>query len=107
MGRMDNDELLILKTLYENREVDVYQIHVETKIPPTTLYKLLESERKRGNVSRNKLKYALTPQGETFWAKELAPLALNPSTLFKEVPQKFVVSKVAPDDVSVLEKIVQ
>lgn len=107
MDGMDNDELLILKTLYKNREVDVYQIHVETKIPPTTLYKVLERERRRGNVSRNKLKYALTPQGDSFWSKELAPYVLSPSTLFKEVPQKFIVSKVAPDDVSVLEKIVQ
>ena len=62
---MDNDSLLILKRLYECREVDVYQLHAETKIPPTTLYKLLENEKAKGNVSRKGLKYKLTPQGES------------------------------------------
>lgn len=104
---MDNDTLLILKKLYEKKEVDAYQIHAETKIPPTTLYKVLEFEKGEGNVSRTDLKYKLTPQGESYWAKELTQYLLSPSTTFQEIPPKFIVPQVANDDVSVLKEIVQ
>lgn len=104
---MDNDTLLIFKELYANREVDAYDLHVKTQIPPTTLYSVLEKARKSGYVTREDLVYSLTPHGESYLSSQLATMAIKPETGFKEVPKDYMRPGVSAGDVSVLNDIVQ
>ena len=107
MMAMDNDSLHILRTLYEERSVDAYELHKATKIPPTTLFVTLEQQRNKGLADRDGLCYRLTEKGETLLASELGDALMKPSLSFKEVPDKFSGPKVSTDDVSVISKIVQ
>lgn len=105
---MDNDTLLILKELYTNREVDAYELHVNTQIPPpTTLYSVLEKAKKSGYVTREDLVYRLTPDGESYLSSQLTAMAIKPETSFKEVPEDYTRPKVLAGDASVLNDIVQ
>ena len=104
---MNNDSLHILKALYEKGSVDTYQLHMDTMIPPTTIYVTLEQERKKGCVDRKGLLYTITDRGETLLAKELGQALLMPSMSFKEVPEKYLGPKTSTEDVSVICKIVQ
>ena len=102
---MDNDSLLILKTLYENRWVDAYQLHASTKIPPTTLYNSLEDLRRDGRVSRSAFRYELTDSGESYLEEILGKELVRPSTDFKLVPGRYQSSEVLIDDVSIIGEI--
>ena len=102
---MDNDSLLILRVLYQERRVDAYQLHVATKIPPTTLYNVLESNKKEGRVTRDGLVYSLTEAGEQYLASCLGNELIKPSVAFKPVPEKYTGTKASKDDVSVLNDI--
>lgn len=104
---MNNDCLHILKALFEEGCVDMYQLHMATKIPPTTIFVTLEQERKQGSVEREGLLYRITERGETLLAKELGGNLLKPSMSFKAVPEKFSGPKALIDDISVIDKIVQ
>ena len=104
---MDNDSLHILRTLFEERSVDAYELHKATKIPPTTLFVTLEQHRKKGLVDREGFCYRLTENGETLLASELGNALIRPSLSFKEVPEKFSGPTVSIDDFSIIRKIVQ
>lgn len=106
MITMDNDSLHILKTLYEERSVDAYELHKTTKIPPTTLFVTLERQRNKGVVEREGFCYRLTENGETLLAQELSDALMKPSLSFKEIPEKFSGPKVSTDDISIIRKIV-
>lgn len=102
---MDNDSLHILRVLFQERGIDAYQLHVATKIPPSTLYTVLESNRKEGRVIRNGLVYSLTPAGEKYLASFLEKELIRPSVSFKSVPEQYAGAKASKDDVSVLNDI--
>ena len=102
---MDNDSLHILRVLFQERGIDAYQLHVATKIPPSTLYTVLESNRKEGRVIRNGWVYSLTPAGEKYLASFLEKELIRPSVSFKSVPEKYAGAKASKDDVSVLNDI--
>lgn len=104
---MDNDVLHILRVLYERREVNAYQLHAATMIPPTTIYVTLESERKSGHVERDGIIYRLTQEGEIALSAKLGKELLKPSMTFKEVPEKYIGTKVSKDAAGVLSIIVQ
>lgn len=104
---MDNDTLHILRVLYEGREVDAYQIHAATMIPPTTIYVTLESELKSGHIERKGVIYRLTQEGEKALSEKLGKELLKPSMAFKEVPEKYIGTKVSKDATGVLDIIVQ
>ena len=104
---MNNDSLHILKALYEEGIVDTYQLHMATKIPPTTIYVTLEREREKGCVERKGLLYRITERGESLLANELGQALLRPSMSFKAVPEKYSGPQASADDVSVIGKIVQ
>lgn len=105
MSIMNNDAILILKTLYEERMVDTYELHVKTKIPPTTLFCVLEKARIDGDVTRDGLIYHLTAKGEARLATELGQSLIRPSMSFKSVPAVFSGKKVDSFDVSILNDI--
>lgn len=102
---MDNDTLHILKVLYQERGIDTYQLHVSTKIPPTTLYNVLEENRRVGRVDRQGLIYTLTQSGEHYLSSVLGKELMQPSLSFKAVPEKYSVTPASKDDVSVLNII--
>ena len=103
---MDNDSLHILRVLYQDREVDAYRLHEATKIPPTTLYSVLESNKKAGRVTRDGLAYSLTPDGEQYLTTILEKEMIRPSVSFKTVPEKYVGAISSKYDVSVLKDII-
>ena len=105
LDAMDNDSLHILRVLYQERGIDSYQLHVATKIPPSTLYSVLESNRKEGRVTRHGLVYSLTPEGEQYLASFLEKELIRPSVVFKSVPEKYAGAISSKDDVSVLKDI--
>lgn len=107
MMAMDNDSFHILRTLYEERIVDAYELHKATKIPPTTLFVTLEQQRNKGLVDRDGLCYRLTEKGESLLAAELGDALMKPSLSFKAVPERFSGPKASIDDISVISKIVQ
>lgn len=102
---MDNDALHILKVLYQERGIDAYQLHVSTKIPPTTLYTVLEENRRAGRVDRQGLEYTLTQSGEQYLSSVLGKELMQPSLSFKAVPEKYSAKPASKDDVSVLNII--
>ena len=102
---MDNDSLLILRVLYQESRIDAYQLHVATKIPPTALYNVLESNKKEGRVTRDGLVYSLTEAGEQYLVSCLGNELIKPSVAFKSVPDKYTGTKASKDDVSVLNDI--
>lgn len=105
MTEIDNDTLFILKALYEERRIDAYELHVKTKIPPTTLFCVLERERLRGNVVRDNLLYSLTNKGEESLKMELGQSLIRPSMSFKSLPDSFSGKKVSSSDISILDEI--
>lgn len=96
----------ILRTLYQEREVDAYRLHVATQIPPTTLYNVLEYNKKEGRVTRDGLVYRLTPDGEQYLTSILEKELIRPSFSFKSVPEKYTGAISSKDDVSVLKDII-
>lgn len=102
---MDNDTLHILKVLYQERGINAYQLHAATKIPPSTLYGVLEDNRRAGRVSRQGLDYSLTQSGEQYLSSVLGKELMQPSLSFKDVPEKYSVTPASKDDVSVLNII--
>lgn len=102
---MDNDTLHILKVLYQERGIDAYQLHVATKIPPTTLFNVLEENRRAGSVVRHDLVYTLTQSGEQYLSSFLGKEMMQPSLSFKVVPEKYSCPTASKDDVSVLNII--
>lgn len=102
---MDNDSLHILRTLYQEGTIDAYRLHADTKIPPTTLYTVLESNKSAGWVTRNGLVYQLTLAGEQYLASILEQELLKPSVSFKSIPEKYTSSITSKDDVTILNEI--
>ena len=107
MIEIDNDRRIILEELYTNRFVDVYQIHRQTKIPPTTLFNTLEGLKRDGLVSRQDLIYSLTETGEHYMKSELGKILIKPSLDFKSVPDKFSGIQVSMGDVSIISNLVR
>ena len=105
MTGIDNDALFILKALYEERRVDAYELHVKSKIPPTTLFCVLERERLKDNVVRDNLLYRLTKKGEESLKIELGQSLIRPSLSFKTFPDSFSGKKVSFSDISILNEI--
>lgn len=104
---MDNDSLLILKKLFEDSIIEPYQVHREYKIPPSTLFCVLEGLRGRGYVERQGYSYLLTPTGEAFLSTKLGPMVLKPSVSFKDIPPRFLKQKETKENTSIINEIVQ
>ena len=87
---MNNDSILILNELYREKEINVFSMHTQYRIPPTMLYMTLEHEKIKGNVTRDGLNYYLTERGEKYFESELVRFSLKPAAEYKIVPDKYV-----------------